>query len=221
MIISMLDKDTVIKHIKEAFGQTEYPGDNFLQGSFEGSEPYEEIEPFKGRQDWQSIDPELLDTHSSALSFFSEGALRFFLPAYLIADVRDELQTADPLFVLTHGFSDVSIEHQIGSRVFVRKTGQSTFINPRRYGGMTFYDYARYRLSVFTREEAQAIVTYLNYKREADPYKLQDQAIEAALNLYWLDRAAHAPTAASLEQHLKEEDDYIAAIMSQTGGGST
>jgi hypothetical protein len=216
----MLDKDTVIKHIKEAFGQTEYPGDHFLQGSFEGSEPYEEIEPFKGRTDWQRIDPELLDTHSSALNFFSEGALRFFLPAYLIADVQAQLQTADPLFVLVHGFSDVSIEHQIGSRVFVRKTGQTAFINPRRYGGMTFYDYARYRLSVFTREEAQAIVTYLNHKREADPHKLHDQAIEAAFNLFWLDRAAHAPTAASLKQHVREEEEYIAAIIASSGDHS-
>jgi hypothetical protein len=212
----MLDKDTLIKQIREAFGQTEYPGDNFLQGSFEGSEPYEVTEPFKGRTDWQRLDAALLDANYSALSFFSEGALRFFLPAYLIADVRDELQTADPLFVLIHGFSDISIEHQIESRVFVRQTGQTAFINPRRYGAMTFYDYARYRLSVFTREEAQAIVTYLNYKRETDPYKLHDQAIEAALNLYWLDRAAHAPTAASLKQHLREEDDYVAAIISES-----
>ncbi|HEX9921741.1 MAG TPA: hypothetical protein VGD99_03685 [Anaerolineae bacterium] len=216
----MLDKDTAIKQIREAFGQTEYPGDHFLQGSFEGSEPSEVTEPFKGRTDWQGIDAELLDANYSALNFFSEGALRFFLPAYLIADVQAELQTADPLFVLTHGFSDVSIEHQIGTRTFVRKTDQSTFINPRRYGGMTFYDYARYRLSVFIREEAQAIVAYLNYKREADPYKLQDQAIEAALNLFWLERTAHAPTAASLKQHLKEEDDYLAAIISESSGGS-
>jgi hypothetical protein len=30
---------------------------------------------------------------------------------------------------------------------------------------MTFLDYARHRLSIFTREEAAAIVTYLEYKK--------------------------------------------------------
>ena len=108
----MLDKEAVIEKISEAFGANHYPGDNFLQGSFEGSEPYDEIEPFKGQDDWQKIDPVLLDAHYAALSFFSEAALRFFLPAYLVADVRDQLQTADPLFTLVHGFSDLAVELQ-------------------------------------------------------------------------------------------------------------
>jgi len=208
----MLDKEAVINTIREAFGRNRYPGDNFLQGSFEGCKPYEEIQPFKGKTDWQALEPALLDTHYAALSFFSEAALRFFLPAYLIADLRDELQTADPLFVLTHGFSDVAVEHQTKAGVFSRKTGKTAFINPKRYGAMTFYDYARWRLSVFAREEAQAIVAYLTYKRDNDVYHLHTQAIEAALNLYWLDRAKNAPSLKELEQYLSEEESYLAAI---------
>lgn len=50
----------------------------------------------------------MLDAHYSALSFFSEAAFRFFFPAYLIADLRGELRTADPLFHLTGGFSVTS-----------------------------------------------------------------------------------------------------------------
>jgi hypothetical protein len=211
------DKETVIQIIRDTFGRNEYPGDNFLQGSFEGCEPYEEIEPFKGRTDWQTIEPALLDGHYSALSFFSEAGLRFFLPAYLIADLQDELQTAEPLFVLTHGFSEVAVEHQTKTRLFIRKTGRTVLLNPRRYGAMTFYDYACFRLSIFTREEAQAIVAYLHYKQDADPYKLNQQAIEAALTLYWVERAAKAPSAESLKQHLQEEADYLAALTSAAG----
>lgn len=202
----------IIQAIRDAFGQNDYPGDSFLQGSFEGYEPYEEIEPFKGKTDWQTLDSALLDQHYAVLSFFSEAGLRFFLPAYLIADVRDELQTAEPLFLLTHGFSEVTIEHQTKTRRFKRTTGQTVLLNPRRYGAMTFYDYARFRLSVFTREEAQAIVAYLQYKQAADPYQLHRQEIEAALNLYWLERAKNAPLAASLQRHLAEEAEYLAAI---------
>ena len=105
----MNDKETVIREVREAFGNNEYPGDNYLQGSFEGCEPYEEIEPFKGRQDWQNIDSKLLDAHSGALNFFSEAGLRYFLPAYLMADLHEELQSVDPVFVLVHGFSDLAV----------------------------------------------------------------------------------------------------------------
>ena len=208
----MDDKKAVIGQIYEAFGNNDYPGDDYLQGSFEGCEPYEEIEPFKGRQDWKNIDSELLDTHSGALNFFSEAGLRFFLPAYLIADLHDELKSADPVFVLVHGFSDLAVNHQLKERVFIRRTGKTAFVNPQRYGASTFYDYACWRLSIFTREEAQAIVAYLRYRRDSDPFGIDKNQIEAALNLFWLERTENAPTAESLKQHLIEEEEYLAAI---------
>ena len=213
----MPDKEAVIKEIRTAFGENAYPGDGFLQGSFDGCEPAEVMAPFKGRADWQNIDSALLDGCYEALSFFSEAGLRFFLPAYLIADIREELHTAEPFFVLVHGFSDVSIKHQTNTHVFIRQTGKTAFVNPQRYGGMTFYDYACYRLSVFTREEAGAIVTYLRYKREVDPYHMQAEEIDAALREYWLERTKSAPSADSLKRHLQEETDYLMAIRADGG----
>jgi hypothetical protein len=212
----MESKEAVIAAILDAFGSNEYPGDDYLQGSFEGCEPYEEIAAFKGKTDWKAIDAGFLDAHSAALNFFSEAGLRFYLPAYLVADIKDELKTADPIFVLTHGFSDITVEHRVKERVLLRKTGKTAFVNPRRYGGMTFYDYACFRLSIFTREEAKAIVAYLLYKRDSDPYKIEIEQIDAALNEYWYQRAADAPLAESLIHHLREEDEYIAAISSDS-----
>jgi hypothetical protein len=212
----MESKEAVIAAILNAFGSNEYPGDDYLQGSFEGCEPYEEIAAFKGKTDWKAIDAGFLDAHSAALNFFSEAGLRFYLTAYLVADIKDELKTADPIFVLTHGFSDITVEHRVKERVLLRKTGKTAFVNPRRYGGMTFYDYACFRLSIFTREEAKAIVAYLLYKRDSDPYKIEIEQIDAALNEYWYQRAADAPLAESLIHHLREEDEYIAAISSDS-----
>ncbi len=208
----MSDRETVINHISEVFAQVEHPGDEFLQGSFDGCEPYEVVSLFKGRHDWQAVGSEFLDAHYDALSFFSEGGFRFFLPAYLIADLEDNLQTADPVFHLTHGFSDGSVEIPGRTRTVVRRFGKSVFVNPRRYGAMTSYDYARYRLSVFTTEEAQAIVAYLRYKRDADPHKLNHGQIDAALNLYWLERAANAPSADNLKHHVEEEAKFVAEM---------
>lgn len=77
---------------------------------------------------------------------------------------------------------------------------------------MTFYDYAQYRLSVFTKEEAQAIVAYLRYKRDADPHMLDNDKIDAALNVFWLDRAANAASAESLKHHVEEETRFVAEM---------
>ena len=77
---------------------------------------------------------------------------------------------------------------------------------------MTSYDYARWRLSVFTREEANAIVAYLEFKRDLDPDVIDRKAIDAALHSFWSERARTAPQARSLEQHIAEQQDYLAAI---------
>ena len=82
----MLDKQSLIALIQQAFQETEHPGDAFLQGSDEGCEPAEVTAPFKGGRHWSQMDPALLDPNYTALSFFSEGGFRHFLPAYLIAD---------------------------------------------------------------------------------------------------------------------------------------
>src|ERR687893_2788658 len=208
----MGDRDVVIEEIESAFASNEHPGGRFLQGSFEGCEPYEEVGPFENLEDWRGIDAGFLDGHANALSFFSEAGFRYFLPAYLIADLRGELQTADPLFHLTHGFSDWSTEVPAGDRTLVMRHGRSAFINPRRYGAMTSFDYARYRLSVFTREEANAIVAYLEFKRDLDPNIVDRTTIDRALKSFWMERARTAPQAESLEQHIAEQQEYLAAI---------
>ncbi len=77
---------------------------------------------------------------------------------------------------------------------------------------MTFGDHSRYRLSVFTREEAGAIVAYLNHKRDSAETALAREQIDAALNSYWLERAKAAPSAQDLKQHLAEEGDRLAIL---------
>ena len=173
----MQDTQRVIEHIRQAFHDTEHPGDAFVQGSHEGCEPGESVAPFIGVTDWSQLDPMVLDANYDALSFFSEGGFRYFLPAYVIADLKEQLHTADPVFHLTNGFSDKVVKIPAGQRIYEKTIGKSAFINPRRYGAMTWHDHARCRLSVFTREEAQAIVSYLEYKRDKDSHGLNREAI--------------------------------------------
>jgi hypothetical protein len=205
-------KQRVIEHIRQAFCETERPGDAFLQGSHEGCEPGESVAPFMGVTDWSQLDPAILDASYNALSFFSEVGFRYFLPAYLIADLQVRLQTADPVFHLTNGFSDKVVKFPAGQRIYEKTIGKSAFVNPRRYGAMTWHDHARCQLSVFTREEAGAIVAYLEYKRDADPHGLYAEEINTALDSFWRDRAANGPTLQTIRQHLNEEAEYLRDI---------
>jgi hypothetical protein len=216
----MPTSEAVIQKIEAAFADNAFPGARFLQGSFEGCEPYDEVGPFEKLEDWRGIEAGFLDGHASALSFFSEAGFRYFLPAYLISDLRGQLYTADPLFHLTHGFSDWTTEVPGGGRTLEIEHGKSALMNPRRYGAMTSHDYARYRLSVFTREEAGAIVAYLQFKRDADPDVIDGKAIDAALDLFWLERARTAPTAESLRQHVAQQEEYLTAIRPDIEGGA-
>jgi len=206
-------REVVIDQIHAAFDGNPYPGDAFLQGSFEGCEPAEEVGAFVGKTDWSKLDSAMLDGHYAALSFFSEAGFRFFLPAYLIADLREQLQTADPLFYLWHGFATVSAEMPVRSQTFQRRSGGTTLLNPKRYGAMTWVDHARYRLSVFTREEAQAIVAYMTYRRRSDAMGLDKPRIDAALAAFWRDRAENAPTHEELQRHLNSEERFTSALL--------
>lgn len=212
-----LTSDDLERRIHEGFARTPCPGDAFLQGSFEGCEPGEAVAPFLGVRDWRTLEAETLDASYTALSFFSEAGFRFFLPAFLVADVRGRLETADPVFHLTGGFEEIAVEVPSGgSGTTVRRSGGRVLLNPRRYGAITYEDYARYRLSVFSREECGAIVAYLEYRRDRDTYDLDTAAIAAALDTFWTARAREAPTADDLERHVEAELRYLRDI---TGEG--
>jgi hypothetical protein len=211
----MASVDDVIAQINAAFGRNEYPGDPWLIGSNEGCEPADEVGPFVGRTRWEDVEPAMLDGHYAALSFFSEAGFRFFLPAFLVADLRGQLQTADPVGHLTSGFHDGAVELQAGERTFLQTFGGSSLLNPYRYGAMTMEDYARYRLSIFTREEAAAIVAYLEYKHDGQEVEALRAPIVSALDRFWRERATEAPTAESLRTHVAKQFEFLEALRQQ------
>src|SRR5947209_3726189 len=128
--------------IEDAFAAVEFPGDWCLINSREGSEPALLEQEFKGRNDRKALSPEFIDRapggFGTALSFFSDEAFHFYLPAYLLADLDGQLNQADPVFALTHGLDGAS-------------RGQK--INPRRYGNRTWFDHARHKFAMFNAGE--------------------------------------------------------------------
>jgi len=163
--------------IADAFAGVERPGDWALVNSHEGDEPALLVQELTGSGDWRTLDDRFLDElpsgYGSALSFFSDEALRHFLPAYLIADLEGALHRANPVFHLTHGLDGASALEPV---------------NPRRYGARTWRDVAVHRFSTFRAGEAAAIVAYLEQKAATDSF--YRPSIEQALASYWRARAA-------------------------------
>lgn len=169
-------KQSVERQLRAAFAKVPAPPDWCLVDSHEGDEPRRVAAAFKGKKSWKRLDAELLDHApdglASALSFFSDEAFRFFLPAYLLADLAGALERVDPVFHLTHGLTE-------GTR--------AKRVNARRYGDRTWFQVAQYKMAVFSEAQAKAIAAYLERKAEADEHARDE--IREALASYWRGRA--------------------------------
>jgi len=109
--------------IRQAFCETERPDDAFLQGSREGCEPGESVARSSASPIGHNWTLRFLTQLQRAQFLFPKG-LRYFLPAYLIADLEDRLQTADPVFHLTNGFSGKVVKLPAGQRIYEKTNRQ-------------------------------------------------------------------------------------------------
>ncbi len=171
------DIERLKRDVSSAFANVPFPGDWCLRGSDEGNEPFLLEREFQGKKDWRVLSAEFLDQapdgFGSALSFFSDEAFRFYLPAYLIADVEGRLERQNPAFHLTFGLTD---------------RGRSESVNERRSGERTWFEEGRHRFAIFDHPQAEAIGSYLRFKADIDEF-LRDE-IEQALRNYWVERTS-------------------------------
>ncbi|MFO0819367.1 MAG: DUF6714 family protein [Pirellulales bacterium] len=99
--------DRVLRLVRSAFsGVTLGNGVGLLQS--QGLDDYSDERTLAAyraqdeKNDWSAIPVADLDRCYSSLSFFDAAGMRFHLPAYLVADLENSLQTADVLFHLVH-----------------------------------------------------------------------------------------------------------------------
>ena len=91
----MSDVQQVIEQIRQAFRETEHPGDAFLQGSQEGCEPAEVTAPFKGVAHWSQVDAAILDPRAT----WADGAAYDAAARRLVAHLQ-ALQPIQPVHAL-------------------------------------------------------------------------------------------------------------------------
>lgn len=183
--------------IHGAFAETPYPeNDGFIMA---GDPPVlEEIARYALEfqdLDWSTIHPSLLADNAAALNYFTSDGLRYFLPAYLIADLIDlGIPTAaDPVFQLTTGFTDTAgDEPEQDQSQNIIPTGLAPSDSWRDtlqgLGSDQFqsdsFIFSAERMAAFSANERRAIVSYLEYQAEIDQERAGE--IRAALARYWL-----------------------------------
>ena len=69
--------------------------------------------------------------HDAALAFLSHAAHRYFLPAFLIADVLDLLRNADPVFYLTHGLDREDADERFAALTPAERAAVASFLRWR------------------------------------------------------------------------------------------
>src|SRR4051812_6521271 len=170
--------DTIIEEIRQAFPARRQGRFLQLVNSAQGDEPLRVIAAFDDKDDWTTLAPEWLDKVpsglGSALSFLSDEAICFYIPAHMFADMTTDLRMANPIFALTHGFASRS--HNKRGKPQSEKT---------------LAEYARNRWSRLTDGQAVAIVHYLEWgalRDRRDHGHIVNNSIVEALGTYWYDR---------------------------------
>ncbi|KWT66906.1 hypothetical protein APY04_2313 [Hyphomicrobium sulfonivorans] len=171
-----LSAAAIIEELKTAFPAKRSKRFVPMVNSVYGDEPFLIKAEFTDKDDWTKLTPEWLDVVpkglASALSFLSNEAIRFYIPAFLAADLNGALDRVDPTFTLFHGFDNSSRHRRI---------------SPTK--DETWTDFARHRWDHLTQAQAIAIVHYLEWRIEQDGLFMHRETTEA-LATYWYPRAA-------------------------------
>jgi len=161
-------KDDLIREISEAFSNTKYPGDEKLVLASYGSESKLVQNHFTGHNNWMELTRAFLD-FDGALAFFSDDAFRYYIPAFIIADIEDELAYNSPATSLCWPLTPQSENAKIA----------------QVWGGKTLGDRARECFDGFSKDQVRAIISYLYWKLSMQN---DDYTTEQAMLNYWLKR---------------------------------
>lgn len=101
-------RKAIIEQVAEAFADTPYPSSPLATG-YEGME-YDEA--FRNTK-WAMLHPELLSVHYASLSFFTGEAFRYFVPAFMTADLYGKQGNYDLSFHFSYTFENGDYDDHI------------------------------------------------------------------------------------------------------------
>ncbi len=147
---------------------------NPLVNSQQGEEPFETAEAFADKTDWTELDGKWIDAAANgwgtALTFLSDEAACFYLPAWLVAELHGKTAQSDPAFNLSYGFTD---DHWSSAA--------------RSPADTNWADYSCKRWSHLIPAQVMAVVHFLEwYAGRTDD--ISSAQARQALNNYWRPR---------------------------------
>jgi hypothetical protein len=164
--------DSLIEQIKQAWSIM--PPPFRIVDSDEGDEPALLAIEFKHKPKWENLNASDIDRapdgYGSALSFFADEAFRYYIAAYMTADILGKLQRANVVFALTHGLDDKS---------------QYDLVNPLRFGQQRWIDVASAKFSMFDIRQVECIISYLQDRAKLADHEFDRPSIEQAIANYW------------------------------------
>ncbi len=167
--------EDILDEIREAWPPEATPFR--IVDAYEGDEPRLLAEEFASGPRWDSLEPEFLDStpdgYGSALSFFGQEAFRYYIAAFMKADLEESLERVDPVFALTYGLSDA-----------VRNEP----VNPMRFGEQTWFHVKQAGFSLFDKRQVACIVHFLEFKESRCEFPDDAAEIRQALLNYWKPR---------------------------------
>lgn len=170
-----MEAERLKEWVRQAFAGAKRPPNGALHASDKGQDGLLLEDDFADKLDWRTLDGAFLDQapkgFASALSLFSPAGLRYFLPAYVIADLDGRLDRVDVGFRLSASFTEAA---------------RTTAMDRRRYGSLTLFEAAERRFAELAHEEVAAIVAFLEHKARADLAGIWP--IGEALANYWRPR---------------------------------
>lgn len=150
------DVDALLLLLAEAFAAAPYPGDGLIIDDPEHCWECAGCElELRGRH-WRTMHPDVIKVADEALSFASPAGFRFFLPAWIAADLNGEGWNADPVFHVSYGLVD---------------------------GEEAARERSLYRFAEFSPGERKAVGEYLRLRRERDAHDAG--RIGQALARFW------------------------------------
>ena len=148
-----LDRNQLRRMIADAFAGTAYPGDAHIAQNLECCDECRYTDDFFRGQGWQELAQggERLPTGWGGLSFLTPEAWRFYLPAYLLAVLRD-------------GQDDDAARDAAGSVMYL--------LTPP---GPDLKDYFQERVGGLSAAQRRAIAAFVDYQCRTYPEEYEDE----------------------------------------------
>jgi hypothetical protein len=189
-----MNKEEIIETIKKAFIAEKYPGDDKLVDKIIYPEEEEIVENFTGKL-WYELKNDFLLNFRDNIYFLSKCALKYYIPAFMIATVKDFNKMDDipdmiiGVFLLPEKEDIIKLYQNVKSFEPIEGITDTIDYNKCEKMALDFFERDRKifyeRMNEFNNEQCKAITLYLEYMKQYKNELWENNDPQIALDRYW------------------------------------